>query len=120
MRASTLKGLIIHTATDLRPFHPGPDYRYGWGLMDANQAADYIKQDFENPYEVRIIEGALAVGTSNTYTFTSDGNDPIRATLCWTDPPGTPIVGSGDVNDVNDVNDGVLDNNTPWTCRVMG
>ncbi len=108
MRASTLKALIIHTAADLG--NEGPDYRYGWGLMDVNQAADYIKQDADNPNGEMIIEDVLAAGTSNTYTFTSDGSRPIRATLCWTDPPGTPIVGSDDVNDVNDV---VVDNNTP-------
>ncbi len=102
MRASTLKGLIIHTATDLS--NPGPDYRYGWGLMDANQAADYIRQDADDPNGERIIENVLAGGTSNTYTFTIGSSKPVRATLCWTDPPGTPIVESNDV---------VLDNNTP-------
>ncbi len=109
MRASTLKALIIHTAIDLNVLtSPGPDYRYGWGLMDANQAADYIKKDFEDPNGKRIIEGILATGTSNTYTFTFDGNSPyIRATLCWTDPPGAAVVEQNDVNNV------VLDNNTP-------
>ncbi len=97
MRASTLKGLIIHTATDKG--NAGPDYRYGWGLMDVNTGATYIKEDFENLNGERIIEGILTTGVSNTHTISSAGTIPIRATLCWTDPPGTIIDG--------------LDNNTP-------
>ena len=89
MWASTLKGLIIHTATDLG--NPGPDYMYGWGLMDVNDGANYIKEDFEDPNKEKIIEGVLTTGTSNTYTFTFDGGRPIWATLCWTDPPAEAI-----------------------------
>jgi len=100
MLASTLKGLIIHTATDLG--NAGPDYKYGWGLIDVNEAAHYIKQDFEEPNSRRIIEDVLVTGINNTYEFTSDSNSPIRATLCWIDPPGPNIAG--------------LDNNTP--CLV--
>ncbi|MGD9109622.1 MAG: S8 family serine peptidase, partial [Phycisphaerales bacterium] len=33
MRSSTLKALILHTADDLG--NPGPDYSYGWGLMNT-------------------------------------------------------------------------------------
>ena len=31
LRASTLKALMIHTATDVQA--PGPDYASGWGLI---------------------------------------------------------------------------------------
>lgn len=40
MRACTLKGLLIHTATDLG--RPGPDYSYGWGLADVKTGADLL------------------------------------------------------------------------------
>ena len=33
--SSTLKGLIIHTASDAG--NVGPDYSYGWGLVDAEE-----------------------------------------------------------------------------------
>jgi len=131
MRSSTLKALIIHTADD--KWNTGPDYQYGWGVMDVNEAAtDYIKADWEDfmglsdpakPQGRRIIEGVLTQGTTNTYTFTFDSNSTnteIWGTLCWTDPPAVPIVRAdfNDFNDVNgvtifDVNDGVLDNNSP-------
>jgi hypothetical protein len=93
MRASTLKGLIIHTADDLG--NAGPDYKYGWGLINVKVAADVIlahKADLSRP---KLIEGTLSFarnGTktyTNNYTFVWDGVSPIRATLAWTDPAGS-------------------------------
>ncbi len=85
MRASTLKGLIIHTADDLG--RPGPDYVNGWGLMNTLAAAELLQDSFANP--IRLTEATVTTSQqSDTYTFFSDGNDPVRVTLCWTDPPG--------------------------------
>ena len=88
MRASTLKALIIHTADDLGT--PGPDYQFGWGLMNARAAADVIQSYRANPGSPRIIEDRLTTTrTLVSHPFTWDGVSPIRATLCWTDPAGT-------------------------------
>ena len=88
MRASTLKGLIIHTATDLG--NPGPDYHYGWGLMDTQKAADLIIDHHANPTKNRMIEDQVTNSvTHKTHSFDWDGSSPIRATLCWTDPAGS-------------------------------
>ncbi len=85
MWASTLKGLIIHTADDLG--RPGPDYSYGWGLMNTLAAAELLGDSVDNP--TRLVEATVTTAQkSDTYTFFSDGNEPVRATLCWTDPPG--------------------------------
>jgi len=93
MRASTLKALMIHTADDLG--NAGPDYQYGWGLINVKAAADVIlshKADLSRP---KLIEGTLSRTTSgvktytNNYTFVWDGVSPIRATLAWTDPAGS-------------------------------
>src|SRR5690606_18150660 len=37
MRSSTIKGLVCHTAID--PGTPGPDAKFGWGLLDARESA---------------------------------------------------------------------------------
>ncbi|GAF80346.1 unnamed protein product, partial [marine sediment metagenome] len=88
MRASTLKGLIIHTADDLG--NPGPDYKYGWGLMNTEAAAALIKEHKDFPSDNMIVEAALDTGnTGDTYAVDWDGTGEFRATLCWTDPPGT-------------------------------
>ncbi|MHC5056994.1 MAG: S8 family serine peptidase [Planctomycetota bacterium] len=105
MRSSTLKALIIHTADDLG--RPGPDYCYGFGLMDAKAAADVI-DSCTVAGEAPIIEDSLDDGAnqSRSYTIWWDGTTELRATLCWTDP----AAGATSVDDdptpmlVNDLN----------------
>ena len=43
---ATVKALLIHTAEDLG--NVGPDYTYGWGLINVTAAADVIRAD-NNP-----------------------------------------------------------------------
>ena len=91
MRASTLKGLIIHTADD-DPWYPGPDYRFGWGLVNTRAAADVILADSVGgtSYWAGIIEGVTgATNPVDEYHFLIDGSEDFKATLCWTDPPGS-------------------------------
>ena len=88
MRSSTLKGLLIHTADDLG--NPGPDYQYGWGLINAQAAVDVIRDQKANTNKLRIIEGAIDSVTNRTvsHRFLWDGSNPIRVTLAWIDPAG--------------------------------
>ncbi|VGO16742.1 C5a peptidase [Pontiella desulfatans] len=86
MRASTLKALIIHTADDLG--RPGPDYQFGWGLMNTLKAGQLLA-DYSNGNPVRLTEAKLSsTNESNAYVCYADGSGPVRVTLCWTDPPG--------------------------------
>ncbi len=92
MLASTLKGLIIHTTDDLG--NAGPDYSYGWGLINVKTAADQIRAHSMAPTTRKITEGLLtSTNTSDSYSFQWDGVSSIRATLCWTDPPHAAITG---------------------------
>ena len=87
MRSSTLRGLLIHTADDLG--NPGPDYRFGWGLLNAEAAADLIRDFAANPGTRRMTEDTLTTGDpTHTHSFVWDGESPLRATLAWTDPAG--------------------------------
>jgi len=88
MRASTLKGLILHTADDIG--RPGPDYINGWGLVNMKSAA-YILKSLDDGDNIRLQEAKLNTSTdqSRSYKFYSDGTEAIRVTICWTDPPGT-------------------------------
>lgn len=95
MRASTLKGLILHTADDLG--EPGPDYRYGWGLLNTEAAVILIDDHANEEAGKRLSEGLLtAAQQTKTYLADSDGTEPIRVTLCWTDPPGSARNGHDD------------------------
>lgn len=110
MRASTLKGLLIHTADDLG--NPGPDYRHGWGLIDGQAASDLIRDHAAAPLKRRITEGALnAANPTANIEFVWDGVSPIRATLVWTDPAGAATT-------TNDLRTARLVNNLD--LRVVG
>ena len=87
MRAATMKGLIIHTADDLG--NPGPDYQFGWGLMNTLTAARKIKEHADFPERSGIFEGTLAGGATHTFTINTFVDSPgLRVTLCYSDPAG--------------------------------
>jgi hypothetical protein len=93
MRASTIKGLIIHTADDLPAASPdGPDYKFGWGLVNAKAAADQIADLNDFPAKHKITESLLSTANpSDSYTFWAAKDTPLKATICWTDPPATAL-----------------------------
>ncbi len=90
MRASTLKGIILHTA-DEAGTHPGPDYAFGWGLMNTGNAATAIS---ENGIKSIIREIDLSQGETYTFEVKADGTKPLMASICWTDPAGQVITGT--------------------------
>jgi hypothetical protein len=86
MRASTLKGLILHTADDLG--RPGPDYEFGWGLMNTKAAVELITKQHDATPGATLLEGVLDPSLrTHSYYLYSRADEPIRVTLCWTDPP---------------------------------
>ena len=85
MRAATLKGLACHTALDAG--NTGPDYIYGWGVLDMKAAALAIKN---NGAKSLIEEDTLQQGQTQTFKVIASGDGPLMATISWTDPPGTP------------------------------
>jgi hypothetical protein len=87
MRAATLKALVIHTADECGPA-PGPDYIFGWGLLNTARAAEVISTSAQNPS--MMIESTLTNGsTFSEEVSVVDSNAPLKATLCWTDPAAT-------------------------------
>jgi len=87
MTAATLKGLVIHTA-DEAGTHDGPDYQFGWGLMNTKKAALLISED----QNINVIDEAiLDEGGTFEMLITSDGTEDIKVTICWTDVPGQPV-----------------------------
>lgn len=89
MRAATLKGLALHTADDAGP--TGPDAIFGWGLLNAKFAAETITK---NGTFAIIQEHTLPNGSSYSFPVTSDGVNPLIASISWTDPAGTANLGS--------------------------
>ena len=92
MKASTLKALILHTADD--DGNPGPDYRYGWGIMNTQAAADLLINYAESNGDGYVVESLVDEddNPSRSHVFAWDGTSPLRATICWTDPAGNQAV----------------------------
>jgi len=86
MRSATLKALLYHTTDEAGPA-PGPDYQFGYGLIDIPNAAAVITS---NNTDKLIQENSLsnAVG-SYSLPVVASGKGPLSVTICWTDLPGT-------------------------------
>ncbi len=125
MRAATLKGVAIHTA-DEAGNHQGPDYVYGWGLLNMARAAALIS-DFSssaNPVKKHILEEReLTQGGNYTFDVVASGEGPLVVTISWTDPQAVAIDASVSLNNrtprlVNDLDLRVSRNSAsyqPWT-----
>lgn len=120
MLAATLKALVIHTADEAGP-DPGPDYMYGWGLMNTESAALKISED----QTLNVME-ELTLNNGGTYsrTVTAVGGQPLVATVVWTDVEGSPVSASLDPIDpmiVNQLDLRITEgSNThfPWSCSI--
>lgn len=94
MNASTLKGLVCHTAIDdLAAI--GPDPKFGWGFLDAEASAETILDETNS--DALISELNMAQDQTYTYTFSAQAGDKLMASLSWTDMPGD-IVANGTLN----------------------
>jgi hypothetical protein len=118
MRAATLKGLACHTAFDAG--RVGPDYIYGWGLLNTRAAAQAIT---DNGTKSLLSENTLAQGQSKTFEVTASGNGPLAVSISWTDPEGTPTA-EGTINSrvpklVNDLDIRVSDGTTTFRPYVL-
>lgn len=84
--ASTLKGLLIHTADEAATL--GPDYKTGWGLVNAYTAANLVKSDSDAGGKQYIKEVTLLDGDYIEFVVTATGGTPLKTTISWTDPAG--------------------------------
>ncbi len=86
--AATLRALLVHTA-DEAGTALGPDYAFGWGLLNTAAATELISRDAGGQWIIQ--ELTLNEGESYSITVTSNGPDPLKVTIAWTDPPATPL-----------------------------
>lgn len=117
LRSDMMKGLLTHTANESGA-DLGPDYKFGWGLIDALEAAEtYLNTNGNSFVENKILEN----NNTETITVTALGDEPLKVSITWLDPIGSPV-GQVVLNDrtpklVNDLDLRVADNETtyyPW------
>ncbi|MBX7212272.1 MAG: S8 family serine peptidase [Verrucomicrobiaceae bacterium] len=94
--ASTLKGLVIHTADDVdsdgnaATDPDGPDFKAGYGLVNAKKAAALINADGATGRHMLIKEALVRDGYDAESPITifkvrAVGSQPLRVTICWSD-----------------------------------
>ena len=86
MKAATLKGLALHTADDVNA--KGPDYKMGWGIMNAKAAAEVLQN---KGYTTLVNEERLSNGETYTITVNAMEGVPLMASISWTDPASENI-----------------------------
>lgn len=88
---STIKAVLCHTARDLG--NPGPDYRHGWGLVDALAAARLL-ETANNDGAFAVNEYRVTPGiTQRFFVKAVNANTPIKITIAWSDPPASVTEG---------------------------
>ncbi|MEN2436669.1 S8/S53 family peptidase [Weeksellaceae bacterium A-14] len=125
--SSSLRAIISHTANDKGSL--GPDYIYGWGLMDTERAARLI---YNHTKSTLVKEANLQQGGEyRLYVVASEfENQPLVATLAWTDPEGnivnaieddpTPaLVNDLDITILKKDNNGNFQTYYPWKLGGM-
>ncbi|MBS1260786.1 MAG: hypothetical protein MAG453_00102 [Calditrichaeota bacterium] len=118
--SSTLRALVAHTAREAGDA-PGPDYRFGWGLLDTRAAADVIRE--AAIVDSALVETELAEGELFAVRVRAAGAGPLCATAAWIDPPGgvsDPVLDDPAPKLVNDldlrlVRDATGTTYYPWT-----
>lgn len=106
-----LRAILANTATDAG--RPGPDFQYGFGIMNGEKAAIAL----ENQYHA---QDAVANGENKQLTIQIPaGCQELRVMLVWNDPPSVKADEWGDRTLVNDLDLSLTVGSTnylPWVC----
>lgn len=103
--APLIKSIVTNSAKEAG--NPGPDYIYGFGLLDAKAAVETI--DYKGK-TTEYREGNLSNGEVITLTFKTQAGVPFKATVSWNDRAGTP---KGFISDSTPKDPSYLNDRTP-------
>lgn len=109
-----IRAIMLHTVIDV--FHPGPDYRHGWGNADALAAANLIEADASMPGS-RLARGAVREAETIEYGMEVPAGAPeVKVTVTWLDTSSNTTAARVLVHDLDLV---LIDPNgtthQPWT-----
>lgn len=125
-RADEIKALLTHTTMEAGS-HEGPDNWYGWGLIDAKAAAEFILAADEGL--VNLEKKIKISGENYEKIIVANPNEKIKVTLSWIDPAAVPLSSTSDrIEDtsskiVNDFDLRIVDTVTnevffPWKLNL--
>jgi hypothetical protein len=96
-----IRGLLIHTARDLG--NRGPDYVYGYGIVQVQDAVDLMISDSQAGSDSRWIRtGFMSTGQTQEYFINVPaGVAELEVTLSWIDPPASAGAATTLINDLD-------------------
>jgi hypothetical protein len=105
--AALIKGSIMNCADDLG--NPGPDFRFGWGRINALRTFDLLDNQL-------YILDSVSQGEQRTHTIdVPAGTNNLRLMVYWTDFEGAANASIALVNDINmSLSDPGAVNYLPW------
>jgi hypothetical protein len=120
LMAATQKAILIHSAVEAGS-HPGPDYQYGWGVVNFEAAHVLLEENVKSGGAL-IINDVATANQSYSKSITCDGQAPLKITLVWTDLPGQanqPALNPVNSSLINDLDIKLVCNGTgeaffPW------
>ena len=91
--STLIKNSVLNTADDFG--NPGPDYKFGYGRINALEAVRILEQN-------RYILNTITSGATNSSTITvPPGAARLRVMLTWNDPAAAANANPALVNDLN-------------------
>jgi hypothetical protein len=91
--SALIKATLLNTASDYG--NVGPDYKFGWGIVNGLRAAKLIEDD-------RYLTATVTQGTSNNHTINVPaGTTQVRFMAYWSDVPAAPGASLALVNDLD-------------------
>ncbi|MCB9933830.1 MAG: S8 family serine peptidase [Planctomycetes bacterium] len=76
------RAVLAQTCRD--KYNTGPDYHYGFGIVDCKAGADLVLADKAGGGD-RIFRGTIRSGEVNEYSFNVTTGDPLHIVLSWLD-----------------------------------
>lgn len=90
---SLIKLILMNGADDIA--EPGPDYHYGFGLMNIGRSLKMLDSN-------RYFSGSLPSGQQESFSFQIPSNTAVaKVMLYWNDPASSPMAAQALVNDLD-------------------
>lgn len=105
--AALIKAILLNTANDYG--NVGPDYKFGWGIVNGNRAGKLIEDE-------RYFTDEISQGVTNTHSINvPSGTSQVRFMVYWNDPAAAAGASPALVNDLDlMVKDPSNDSYLPW------
>lgn len=105
--SALIKASLLNTANEAGNI--GPDYKFGWGIVNALRAGMLIEDS-------RYLSDEVSQGDTNTHSINvPSGTSQVRFMVYWSDPAATPGASPALVNDLDlIVTDPSSGTHEPW------